>query len=48
MTIYQITLRLLAAIDVLFSEKFELTVYKNNKQTSKTTFDKREFKKSNQ
>ena len=46
MTIYRIILRLLAVIDVLFSEKFELTVYKNNEQTSKTTFDKREFKKA--
>ncbi len=39
-----ITFRLLAVIDVLFSERFELTTYKDGKQTAKTKFDKKEIK----
>jgi len=39
-----IAFRLLAVIDVLFSERFELTTYKDGKQKSKTRFDKKEIK----
>lgn len=48
MTAYKLILRLLAVFDVLFSEKFVLTAFKNDRQTSKTNFDKREFKKKKQ
>jgi hypothetical protein len=34
-------IRLLAVIDVLFSEKFELIVYKNGVQKSRTSLDKK-------
>ena len=40
---YKYILRFLAVIDVMFAEKFILITYKEDFQTSKTTFDKREF-----
>lgn len=40
----KIGLKLFAIIDVLFSEKFILTTYKNDEKQATTKYDSREFK----
>jgi hypothetical protein len=37
----KLTFRFFAIIDVMFAERFELTTYKDGRQTAKTTFCKK-------
>ncbi len=39
----KIALKFFAILDIMFAERFVLTTYKNGRQTSKTTFCKKEI-----
>ena len=43
----ELAFRFFAILDVMFAERFELTTYKDGKQTAKTTFCKKEIDEAN-